>query len=27
MELPEAREAAQSRPFWQMLMKHSAMHL
>jgi len=26
MELPEAREAAQNRPFWRMLTKHSAMH-
>jgi len=27
MELPEAREAAQNRPFWLMLMNHSAVHL
>ena len=26
MELPEEREAAQNRPFWRMLTKHSAMH-
>jgi len=27
MELSEAREAAQNRPFWLSLMKHSATHL
>jgi len=27
MELAEAREAAQNRPFWQMLMKHSTTYL
>jgi len=27
MGLLEAREAAQNQPFWQMLMKHSAVHL